>query len=272
MILVTGHRGFIGSNLYTELSDLGFKVAGLDREYLERVDWRKYLTDFLEDLSPSFVFHVGACSDTLEEDVNLVMLWNWESSKVISDWCYRTGTGIVYSSSAAGYGRNGLNPVNLYGWSKKISEDWICRSGGISLRYFNVFGPGEYQKGKMASVAYQSWVKHKKGEEVLLFPGKPQRDFIYVRDVISANIWCMKNYNQLKGKPYDVGLGESYPFEYVLESMGVPFRYTTEDKIPGGYQFLTRANPNLFPIGWKPTWKLFDALCEYRDLLENNLG
>ena len=116
------------------------------------------------------VFHVGACSDTLETNVDYMMTRNYESTKIIMDWCVKNNKPMIYSSSAANYGTNNLYPSNLYGWSKYVGEGYVISNGGIALRYFNVYGPGEEDKGKMASVAYQMFIKNTKGEKITLFP------------------------------------------------------------------------------------------------------
>ena len=107
-------------------------------------------------------------------------------SKVLVDHAYNLNKKIIYSSSAANEGSGNGIPNNIYGWSKLLAENYGIAKGGdfIALRYFNVYGPGEEHKGKMASMAYQAY---KKGE-VYLFPGGPTRDFIYIEDVVKANI------------------------------------------------------------------------------------
>jgi ADP-L-glycero-D-manno-heptose 6-epimerase len=268
MILVTGYKGFIGKNLFDKLIQLNYSITGLDDEYFLEEDWQGWLKKYLNDKSPSFVFHVGACSDTLEIDVNYMLTRNYESTRIISSWCERNGAGLVYSSSAANYGTSGRTPTNLYGWSKKIAEDFVLLSGQIALRYFNVFGPGEEGKGRMASVAYQSWIKNKRKESIKLFPGNPTRDFIYVRDVVDANIVAMKNYKSSFGSYYDVGMGVSSPFEDILENLGIPYTYTDSQEIPIGYQFFTKADKSKFIRGWEPRWTLTSALSDYKKYLE----
>ena len=119
----------------------------------------------------------------------------------------------------------------------------------------------------MASVAYQSWIKNKKKEEIKLFPGNPTRDFIYVRDVVDANIVAMKNYKSSFGSYYDVGMGVSSPFEDILENLDIPFTYTDSQEIPIGYQFFTKADKSKFIRGWEPRWTLTSALSDYKKYL-----
>jgi len=115
--------------------------------------------------------------NTLETNVEYMMTRNYESTKIMMDWCIENNKPMIYSSSAANYGTNGKYPANLYGWSKYVAEGYVISNGGIGLRYFNVYGPGEEDKGKMASVAYQMFVKHNKGEDILLFPKKSKKRF-----------------------------------------------------------------------------------------------
>ena len=140
-------------------------LTGIDDEYLED-NWRLFLLDFLHNGNFDAVFHVGACSDTMEQDVNYMMIRNYETTKIIADYCLKNNVRLIYSSSAANYGTNNLNPSNLYGWSKYVSEQYVLKSNGIALRYFNVYGPGEENKGKMSSLSYQSFLKHKNNEEI----------------------------------------------------------------------------------------------------------
>ena len=129
MILVTGYKGFIGKNLFSWLVQNNYSVIGLGEEYFSERDWQSWLKKYLDEKSPSFVFHVGACSNTLETDPNFMLSRNYESTRIISSWCEKNAISLVYSSSAANYGSDGNLPSNLYGWSKKISEDFVLLKG-----------------------------------------------------------------------------------------------------------------------------------------------
>lgn len=198
-ILITGYKGFIGKNLYNKLK-IDNDVYGIDDEYFSSDTWRNKLKTILYKFKADVIFHVGACSDTLESDVNYMFTRNYESTKIISEWCKNNNSKLIYSSSAANYGTTGDYPSNLYGWSKYAAEDIVTKNGGVSLRYFNVYGPGEEEKKIMSSVAYQMYQKNKKGYDIQLFPGKPTRDFVYVDDVIDANIFAYDNYDKLEKK------------------------------------------------------------------------
>lgn len=262
-VIVTGTRGFIGLNLMNELNKFGYLTHGFDDSYFLLDNWEYELLKTLNTLDYDAVFHVGACSDTLEQDVNYMMTRNYESTKIIANWCRENNKPLIYSSSAANYGTNDRYPSNLYGWSKYVAEDYVVSNGGVGLRYFNVYGPGEQNKGKMASVAYQMSQKYKNGEEIKLFPLKPKRDFVYIKDVINANIHAFDNYEKLKGKYYEVGSGVAEPFEKIMEVLEIPFTYYEENIIPKGYQFYTCSDKNKWMDNWEPKWNLINGLKDY---------
>lgn len=266
-VIVTGHRGFIGKSLSYKLEREGYNVLNIDDNYFGSLTWGEELLKFLDSADHDAVFHVGACSDTLETNVDYMMTRNYESTKIIMDWCVKNKKFMIYSSSAANYGVNNLYPSNLYGWSKYIAEDYVISHGGIALRYFNVYGPGEENKGKMASVAFQMFKKNTNKEKILLFPKQPKRDFVYVKDVISANIYALSNYSKLSGSYYDVGCGEARTFEDVLENMGIVFGYTSEDLIPNGYQFYTCSDKSKWMNGWESEWNLEKGIFDYKKYL-----
>lgn len=267
-ILITGHTGFIGKRLFNKLSLTYDNIKGLDENYLEKNNWRQELINFLDDFNPTVIFHVGACSDTMEKDSTYMFTRNYESTKIIADWTWENNIPLIYSSSASIYGINGEYPSNLYGWSKYAGEDVVTINCGISLRYFNVYGPGEEHKNKMASVAYQMFIKNKNKEDIRLFPGNPKRDFVYVDDVVDANIFAFENYNGLDKKYYEVGSGEARSFEDVMNILDIPFSYLDQTEIPNGYQFNTKSNSDLWLPGWKPKYKLENGLEEYKKYLK----
>jgi len=263
-IIITGTKGFIGSNLKRELENT-YEILEINEDVF-RGDWRESVSSAF-GLDVKCVFHVGACSDTLETDVNYMMTLNFEFTRHLSDLCKSKKVPLIYSSSAANYGINNLNPSNLYGWSKYTAECYVIGNGGIALRYFNVYGPGEEHKGKMSSVAFQMFQKNERGEDVKLFPKKPKRDFVYIKDIISANLYAAEHYNQLLGKYYEVGSGKAETFEEVLNHLQIPFEYVSETLIPIGYQFYTQSSANCWMEGWKPEYSLEKGLLEYRKYL-----
>ena len=268
---MTGSSGFIGKYLSGYLTQLGYSIERLDAEYFLDKEWRTTLLNVLNSIDPAAIFHVGACSNTLESNVQLMMEKNYESTKLISDWCNGKGRRLIYSSSAANYGVEGDYPSNLYGWSKYVAEDYVCKSGGVALRYFNVYGPGEENKGKMASFLYQAHLDHRVGGNVLLFPGSPTRDFVYIEDVASANLHALKNFSELAGGFYDVGTAESRSFEEVLQLAFINFSYAEEAKIPIGYQFYTCSNPEKWMRGWRPEYPLERGVDRYLRYLKERM-
>jgi ADP-L-glycero-D-manno-heptose 6-epimerase len=269
-ILVTGSDGFIGKSLcYYIESKMDITPYTLETaDFYNDIDWALKLTTELYEINPDVIFHVGACSDTLEKRVNYMMELNYESTKIISDWSRANERKMIYSSSAASYGVNNKFPSNLYGWSKYVAEGYVISNGGVALRYFNVYGPGESHKGKMSSVALQMYNRSKDGESIYLFPGNPERDFVYIKDVISANFYSMENYDLIKSDWYDVGSFESRTFEDVLLNIGIMnWEYTSEDWIPEGYQYFTKAT-KIIP-GWKPKYTIENGLKEYMNFLNH---
>lgn len=270
-VFVTGSRGFIGKRLIEALTKVGLTVNSIDDEYFLETNWIEILESKLETMNPVGIFHVGACSDTLEQDVQHMMTRNFESTKVISDWCSNNNKPLIYSSSAANYGVNGQFPSNLYGWSKYVAEQYVIKNHGIALRYFNVYGPGEEAKGNMSSFIYQAFVKNTNNSKVLLFPKKPKRDFIYVEDVLTANIYGFMNYDKLRKDYYEVSTGVASTFEELLSSFEIKFEYADANSIPKGYQFYTCGDSGKWMDGWSPRYNLSQGLKEYRKYLSASL-
>lgn len=244
-VLITGTNGFIGGQLKKYFDN----PLEMNEDVLVTKEW-------LDENNPYAVLHVGACSNTLETDVNYIMKVNFESTKILTDWCKANNKRMIYSSSAASYGTNGEYPSNLYGWSKYVAEQYVISNGGIALRYFNVYGPGEEHKGNMASMAYQMM----KAGSAKLFPGEPKRDFIYVDDVAIANLHAFVHYDVLSGKKYDVGLGEAHSFEYIADALDITYTYHDPSAIPEGYQFYTCSNPRNWMPGWAPEYSIKTTL------------
>jgi ADP-L-glycero-D-manno-heptose 6-epimerase len=260
--IVTGSEGFIAKNLLKNIED-SYDLIFINEDIFNNPNWVTKTNNILHTFNPDVIFHLGACSDTLETDVNYMMTRNYEFTRILSDYCKMNNSKMIYSSSAANYGTNNLYPSNLYGWSKYVAEQYVIKNGGIGLRYFNVYGPLEDHKGKMASVAYQMMEKQKNGQEIKIYPLKPKRDFVYVKDVVNANLFAAKWYGDYSGDWYEVGSGEARTFEDVLEILGVGYEYTTEDEIPKGYQFFTKSSSDKWMFGWKPQFNLERGLKDY---------
>jgi ADP-L-glycero-D-manno-heptose 6-epimerase len=264
-IIITGTDGFIGSNLKKRLESK-YEIIEINEDIFKTSNWREEVSKYFWTEIRG-VFHIGACSNTLETDVNYIMLVNYEFTKHLTDLCISKNVPIIYSSSAANYGTNNQHPSNLYGWSKYTAEDYSISRGGIGLRYFNVYGPGEEKKGKMASVAYQMTIAHREGKDIKLFPKNPRRDFVYVEDVVSANIHALDNYEILSGKYYEVGSGEARTFEDVLDTLKISFTHHPEDSIPAGYQFYTCSNREKWMPGWTPKHNIEEGISKYYSYL-----
>lgn len=269
-IIVTGNQGFIGKALHQKLVQLNYEVFGLEAWIYQRARWQDRLHEFIVDHKPDAIFHVGACSDTTSTDVNEMMKLNVESTHVIADWCQFKSVPLIYSSSASIHG-NKNSPETLYAWSKYLGELYATKCGAVALRYFNVYGNYEIPKGKMASVACQAYLKHKNGKVMRLFPNEASRDFVYINDVVDANIYALENYESFKGGYFHVGSGESSTFEEVMNIMGIPYEYTDVSEIPNNYQKYTLADSKRFMKGWSPKYNLETGLSHYKSMLDVSL-
>jgi ADP-L-glycero-D-manno-heptose 6-epimerase len=251
MILVTGAAGFIGANLVKGLNERGVTdILAVDN--LTRADKFRNLTDcdiadywdkeaFLEALVAGdfdgeidVVFHNGACSDTMGADGRYMMDNNYRYSLTLLDWCQAEDVRYVYASSAAVYGggpefredRTCERPLNVYGYSKFLMDQVVrrrreaLRAQVVGLRYFNVYGPREGHKGRMASVAFHCFNQFRAEGRVKLFegsagygPGEQRRDFVSVEDVVQVNLWLL-DHPEVSGI-FNLGTGRSQPFNDV---------------------------------------------------------
>ncbi len=255
MIIVTGGAGFIGSNLVHALnkrgvSDLlvvddladGHKFVNIataaiaDYEHYER-----FLAVIEADglgKRIDAIFHQGACSDTTEWDGRYMMEVNYRYSRVLFEYAVERGIPFFYASSASVYGAGqhfsedpeNEGPINLYGYSKTLFDSYVrrrlstVRSPVAGFRYFNVYGPREAHKGRMASVA---WHFHRQMAELgrcRLFKGtggyrdgEQRRDFVYVDDVVAVNLWFLDHLG--RSGVYNVGTGRSQSFNDVAQAV-----------------------------------------------------
>jgi ADP-L-glycero-D-manno-heptose 6-epimerase len=232
-IVVTGAAGFIGSCLVGFLNEHGYKNLILvdefnredkepnleEKQFSQKIDREEFFNWlFKEKPSIGFFFHIGARTDTTEFDYSIHQHLNVEYSKKVWDYCIVQQIPLVYASSAATYGAgeqgyndnhdvvHSLKPLNPYGLSKNEFDKWVLHQGNhppfwAGLKFFNVYGPNEYHKRRMASVIWHSFNQIKKGGVVKLFKshrpdfehGKQLRDFIYVKDVLSVCLWMMEH-------------------------------------------------------------------------------
>ena len=261
--LITGHNGFIGKAVCNRLAREDVGLIGFERDDVEKPGWEKNLADAVAQSKG--IFHIGAISNTDASDVNETMFFNCHFTKVLFDLAAQNDVPVVYSSSASVYGNGNNIPRNLYAWTKKFGEDYghARLKQFIALRYFNVYGPGESHKGSQASVAFQAYAN--RPNKFKLFPCRPRRDFVYIDDVVEATIkaMCFDGHHT-----FDVGTGESRPFEDVLDLLEVPYEYHDRSKIPEWYQFKTRADSTKFVTGWRPSFFLEDGIESYRKHLK----
>lgn len=255
-IIVTGAAGFIGSQLVGYLNEKGYdniivvdefvrkdKQANLEsKKFTHKVD-RDIFFDWLTQQSgkPAFVFHLGARTDTTEFDYEIHRRLNLEYSQRVWEYCTLKKVPLVYASSAATYGAgekgynddheiiSELKPLNPYGESKNEFDKWVISQKShppfwAGLKFFNVYGPDEYHKGRMASVIWHAYNQIRKDGEVKLFrshrpdfkDGEQLRDFIYVKDILKVCYWLMEN--QPEPAIYNLGTGSARTFLDLVRS------------------------------------------------------
>jgi len=315
MILVTGGAGFIGSNLVAALEARGSQVAVCDRlgsgEKWKNLAKRELaafvepegLAHFLERHRDALaaIFHLGAVSATTERDADLIVRTNFTLSQLLWDWCCEHGTRFFYASSAAAYGDGSagfddddaiaalarLRPMNPYGWSKLLFDRRIARilsEGGrrppqwVGLRFFNVYGPNEYHKGAMRSVAKQVHERLAAGEPAILFrshhPDYPDggqlRDFVWVGDCVDAMVWFY-GHEEASGL-FNLSTGKARSFADLARAVATALgkeaevRYVdTPAEIRARYQYFTQARTaRLRAAGYvRPFTELEDGIARY---------
>lgn len=253
MIVVTGGAGFIGSNLLLGLNQIGINdilvvddllegdkfhnLVNADiADYMDKDEFRRLL---LSGGLPKIdaVLHQGACSDTTERDGRYMLDNNYRVTLELFEYCQKYRIPLVYASSAAVYGAgpnyvediHNESPLNVYGYSKFLFDQVLRRhlnqltAPVVGLRYFNVYGPQENHKGRMASVALHNMHQYKNEGCVRLFGGwdgypngGQQRDFVYIDDVVKVNLHFLQN--QVSGI-FNCGSGRAQPFNDVAQTV-----------------------------------------------------
>jgi len=310
MIVVTGAAGFIGSCLVRKLNDEGFnnlvlvddfsdetKNKNLEgKQFSEKVH-RKDLMSWLDGNQNSidFVLHIGARTDTTEFDYSIFQELNLDYSKDLWEKCIKFQIPFIYASSAATYGMgefgfedshdlvDKLKPLNPYGESKNEFDKWILKQNDkppfwAGFKFFNVFGPNEYHKARMASVIFHTFNQIKETGAMKLFrslnqeykDGEQLRDFIYVKDVCDVLLFMIKHkkdsgiYNLGTAKARSFNDLAKATFNALKKTPNISFIDTPED-IRGKYQYYTEANmKKLRSIGYgKPFTILENGVEDY---------
>lgn len=286
-IVVTGAAGFIGSCLAGYLNQQGYeklilvddfshadKLPNLEGKQFETKIEREIFFNWLSVYKPSvsFVFHLGARTDTTEFDYTVHQRLNVAYSQQIWQYCVAQNIPLVYASSAATYGSgeagynddhhivSELHPLNAYGVSKNEFDKWAlqqdrCPPFWAGLKFFNVYGPNEYHKGRMASVIFHAFNQIKAAGNVKLFrshkpgyaDGEQLRDFVYVKDVINVCYWLMQH--RPASGLYNLGTGIARSFNDLVRATyaGLDLQPDiTYIDMPGDirdkYQYFTEAN------------------------------
>ncbi|QQS34414.1 MAG: ADP-glyceromanno-heptose 6-epimerase [Acidobacteriota bacterium] len=241
-IIVTGGAGFIGSAVVWQLNELGYDdILIVDR--LDETDkWKNLVPlrfddyvdadDFADEMDmhddTEVVFHLGACSSTTETDADYMFRNNFEYTKLLALWSLENDARFIYASSAATYGDGSagmedgfdgldkLRPLNVYGYSKHLFDQWAARNGLfddiVGLKYFNVFGPNEDHKGDMRSLVNKAFGQIQQAGKLQLFrshhpdytDGEFGRDFVYVKDAVDMTLHFMEDGT---GGLFNVGSG-----------------------------------------------------------------
>lgn len=253
--IVTGTDGFVGKNLRNRLVDDGWDV-----EEIERDDYNS-LSIIQKVKDTDIIFHVGAISDVSNHDYNYMLKYNYSLSQVLFDLAETYNKKVIYSSSSSIYG-NGNLPENIYAWSKYLAEQYGMKAvtNFVALRYFNVYGPGEKHKNHMSSLILHIY----NSEKFKIFPVKAERDFIYVDDVVNANIKAVESEKGI----YDVGTGQGYKYETLCDLVGREYGYARVDDVPAGYQAKTKADSSKFLKGWKPNFTIEEGIKKYKEHLD----
>ena len=315
MIIITGAAGFIGSGLVQKLNDEGFYDLVLvddfsseiknknfeGKRYSKQVE-RDVFADWLieNQLHVQFVFHIGARTDTSEMDRELFNRLNLDYTKTIWNICTEFGLPFVYASSAATYGLGEqgydddeskiplLKPLNPYGESKNDFDNWALKQEKkpyfwAGLKFFNVYGPNEYHKGRMASVIFHTFNQIRETGSMKLFQshnpefkdGEQMRDFVYIKDVVNV-LYFMMQHRKDSGI-YNLGSGKARTFldlaTNTFHAMNTPVSISfvpTPEDIREKYQYFTEASmEKLRSIGYSLDFFSLEAGIE--DYVKNYL-
>ena len=309
MIVITGAAGFIASCVISDLITLGYhnliavdafnvesKAANLQGKSIQKIERSEFVQWLSQNGSKvSAVIHLGARTDTTEMDVNIFDALNLNYSKAVWSQCVAHKIPLIYASSAATYGGgehgytddhevvNRLCPLNPYGDSKQLFDKWVLKQEETppfwaGLKFFNVYGPNEYHKGRMASVILHTFRQIAAQGEMKLFrshnpkygDGQQMRDFVYVKDVASVITFLLEK-KPLSGL-YNLGSGQARTFldlaTFTFQAQGLTPKISFVDTpldIRDKYQYFTEANMSkLLQVGYnKPFHTLENGVEDY---------
>lgn len=313
MHIITGGAGFIGSVLLRRLNELGLDDIVIVDNLGSAEKWRNLVKGRYADFMHRDKFielvrggglpwkidgivHLGACSSTAEKNADFLMENNFHYSRDLALFALEKGARFICASSAATYGDGSLGfsdkrelierlrPLNMYGYSKQLFDLWLVRNGldkdAASLKFFNVYGPNEYHKGPMRSVALRVWEQAKKKGSAALFAssakgikdGEQKRDFVYVKDCAGLIAWLLLERKDINGVR-NAGSGQARTFndlaKAVFRSLGKEpvLEYTPMPAgLAGKYQNYTRADMSwLEEAGGKMPRPLEEGVKDYVD-------
>jgi len=270
-VMVTGHMGYIGQNLFWKLNSLGHNVMGIDLKMGEDI-----LDGFQEKhlaFKPEVIFHLAAIPRvvySIENPVE-VMHNNVHSTSLVLEFAKKVGAKVVYSSSSSVVG-NGSGPESPYALSKHVGEvetllyKRLYDVDTVALRYFNVYSVDQVADGPYATCV-ANWRRFIKDGKIpyITGDGDQRRDMAHVSDIVSANIFCMNNMDSVSGNVYDVGTGNNISLnemkKLVKETLpDLKFDYVEER--PGDVR-LTKANVKpLLDLGWRPQVEISEGIRE----------
>jgi len=266
MIVVTGGAGFIGSAMVWKLNQEGIDDIVIIDHLGETLKWRNlvnrryadflhkdiFLQMILDDRVPFAVdkiVHLGACSSTTEQNADYLMDNNFHYTCYVTKWALKHDIRLIYASSAATYGDgeegfaddeskiNSLRPINMYGYSKQLFDQWCLRckfqTKIAGIKFFNVFGPNEYHKGDMSSVVYKAYDQIMEKGVVSLFQshrhdygdGEQKRDFVYVKDCVDI-LWWLLEHREVNGI-FNLGTGQSRTWNDLIQAV-----FSALDRVP----------------------------------------
>ncbi|MCH9610091.1 MAG: ADP-L-glycero-D-manno-heptose-6-epimerase [Chlamydiales bacterium] len=306
MIILTGGCGFIGSNVLECLNKRGITDVTVVDEFDQTDKWKNLvgksfsevidksqIFDYLDD-SVTAIIHLGACSSTVERDSNFLLENNYRYSKRLAQWAFERNVRFIYASSAATYGdgKRGFSddhelleqyePLNMYGFSKHLFDLWLKKEGllerAVGLKYFNVYGPNEYHKGRMASAILKMVPDVQQEGRIKLFASsEPQkfgdgdqvRDFIYVKDAAEMTVQFLEND---LGGIFNVGTGIEQTWNQLAQGvikgvdLGGKIEYISMPAdLIGKYQNYTCAEMKKSHANklYMPKFSLEDAVVDY---------